>query len=452
MGQPGSGKTTLAGSIVERLQRPINRKSFDTLFCSLSPDIPTTATSLAVVKTLLYQLLNLRVGNMGIYHALFRAYHQCRTSDDLKTYEEYPWQALNDSLQHPAKGVNDLIVVVDGLDEIAEASSASLQASGGFSPTALLGKLASVANNAKGVRLIALSSSLKTMENAKRMKYIITSSDIRDDLHAVAMRALIHNHHFHGQKAYDQERLLDRMIQAADGSFLWVILASEILNVQKSPDALLKVVEGFENSKASAQDLIHRLFTSLNPSENAKKILSWVLAAERPLTIDEIHTLFTVDIKSGSFSDKGININESIRSVQPLLTIHERIVRFRHPIIHSALHEFASHGKIAIPLKDSETDLLLRALTYAKLTLKDRGSEPQIDNSDPEAMDSLFHQRHFLEYVVRYWALHFQQSSLAFKKPEDFKPSPDLQKALPATATLSILEALCWDNQNSTLR
>ena len=65
-GQSGAGKTTLAGSIVERLQRPMSKKQYDTLFCSLSPDIPTAATSLAVVKSLLFQLLNLRIGNMGI--------------------------------------------------------------------------------------------------------------------------------------------------------------------------------------------------------------------------------------------------------------------------------------------------------------------------------------------------------------------------------------------------
>lgn len=34
-GQPGSGKTTLAGSLAERLQRPVSRKTYATLFCSV---------------------------------------------------------------------------------------------------------------------------------------------------------------------------------------------------------------------------------------------------------------------------------------------------------------------------------------------------------------------------------------------------------------------------------
>jgi hypothetical protein len=223
-GPSGAGKTTLAASIVERLQRPVSRKQYDTLFCSLSPDIPTTATSLSVVKSLLFQLLKLRVGNMGMYYALFRAYHQCRTSEDLKSYEEHLWQALGEALQNPVEGSNELVLIVDGLDEIAESSSASIQASGALSPAVLLERLVSVTNQGKGTRLITLSSSIKMPSSVKGIHHQITREDVRDDLHAVAMRALIHNHHFHGQRAYDQEQVLDRIIQVAHGSFLITIL------------------------------------------------------------------------------------------------------------------------------------------------------------------------------------------------------------------------------------
>jgi hypothetical protein len=266
----------------------MNRKQYDTLFCSLSPDIPTTATSLAVVKTLLFQLLNLRVGNMGLYYAVFKAYHQCRSTGDLKVYEEYLWTAFADALSHPVDGGNELVIVVDGLDEIAESKSASIQASGAISPAALLEKLVSVTNQGRGVKLITLSSSMKMPTSAKGTQHQITREDLRDDIHAVALRALVHNHHFHGQRAYDQEQFLDRIIQVSHGSFLYAIIVCQILNAQKSPESLTKFLEGVEKQKPSIQDLILQLFTSLNTTSQAKTVISWILAAERPLTIDEM--------------------------------------------------------------------------------------------------------------------------------------------------------------------
>ncbi|EUC45871.1 hypothetical protein COCMIDRAFT_5004 [Bipolaris oryzae ATCC 44560] len=446
-GQSGAGKTTLAGSIVERLQRPMNRQQYDTLFCSLSPDIPTAATSLAVVKSLLFQLLNLRIGNMNMYWALFRAYNQCRNCEDVKTYEEYLWQALTEALQHPAAGSNELVIVVDGLDEIADSKSASVQALGGFSSTGLLEKLAKVTKQGRGVRLITMSSSVKLSSPSMGIQHEITRDDVRDDLHAVALRSLIHNHYFHGQRALEQEQLLDRVIQIANGSFLQLSLICELLNGQKSPDAMSKVISGLETSKPTVSDLIVTLFKQLNPSNDAKTMLSWVLAAERPLTIDEIRTLFSVDVQRGTISDKGVNVNEMFRSLEPLFTLHQRIVRFRHPVIHSTLHDLAETGKVSIPLEHSETDLLLRVLAYTKSVLKDSRSEPTFDISDPSTPDNLFKQYRFLEYAVRYWVLHLQQSPLAPKSNGEFKPTAELKKVFPETTMLAILESNCWNLQ-----
>jgi hypothetical protein len=445
-GEPGAGKTTLAGSIVERLQRPMNRKQYDTLFCSLSPDIPTTATSLAVVKTLLFQLLNSRVGNMGLYYAVFKAYNQCRTTGDLKVYEDYLWTALADALAHPVDKSNELVIVVDGLDEIADSKSASIQASGAVSPAALLERLVTATNQGRGVKLITLGSSIKMPSSAKGVHHQVTRDDLRDDIHAVALRALVHNHHFHGQRAYDQEQFLDRIIQTANGSFLYTILVCQILNAQKSPEALIKTLEGVEKQRPTVQDLVLQLFTSLNTSSQAKTVVSWILAAERPLTIDEIHTLFTIDVQRGTISDTGVKTNDIITSLEPILTLHERIVRFKHPIVQAALQDFAEKNKIAIPLKESETDLLLRVLTYAKFVLREKG-EPTLDNSDPSVGDRLYQQHHLLEYTVRYWVLHLQQSPLAPKPSGEFKPSTELQKALPETTIFAILEQLVWDTQ-----
>jgi hypothetical protein len=155
-----------------------------------------------------------------------------------------------------------------------------------------------------------------------------------------------------------------------------------------------------------------------------------------------VQTLFTVDVQRGTLSEaSGVNVNKSISALAPLLTLHERIVRFKHPIVHAALHDFAEKSKIPISLNDSETDLLLRVLTYAKLTLP-KSNEPTLDNSAPSVGDRLYHQHYLLEYAVRYWVLHLQRSPLAPKLSREFKPSAELQKALPDTVMLPVLEQL----------
>lgn len=133
---------------------------------------------------------------MAMYYALFCAYHQCRTSGDLKTYEEYLWQALTDTLKQPIEGGNDLAMVVDDLDGIAESQSASIQSAGAISPTALLEKLIKITDDGHRVRLIALSSSVKMPAPVSGIHHKVTRDDVRDDLHAVALRALVHSRHF----------------------------------------------------------------------------------------------------------------------------------------------------------------------------------------------------------------------------------------------------------------
>ena len=445
-GQPQSGKTILAGSIVERLQRPVNRKQVNTLFCSLSTDVPTSATSLAVVKSLLSQLLNQRVGNMAVYHALSRAYRHCKVSGDRKTYEEHLWQALEDTLKQPFDGGDDLVMVVDGIDGIDSSQSAFIPPAGGMSSDALLDKLVNITNQGQKVRLIALSSTAKMPFQARGVLHEVSAEDIRDDLSAVALRALAQNPDFQNNPGDEQETLIDRIIEAANGSFLWTILACELLKPQNSFDAMVAILQDLEGSKSSVQNLVHMLYTSVGSSSNADTLLSWILAAERPLTTQEIYTLFTVDVKNGTVMDQGIDVNDTLKSFKPFLSLNEHIVRFRHPAIHSALHELAQKNEISIPLEDSETDLLLRVLGYAKFTLRDKG-EPTADNEDPTIADRLFRQHCFLEYAVRYWVSHLQQSPLMPKDTAEFVPTADLQRVFPDTTTFPILEQLVWGIQ-----
>ena len=61
----GAGKTTLSAAIAERLQRPVARQSLQTTYVSIGA-VPSEATSLHVVKSILFQMLQNRVGNLAL--------------------------------------------------------------------------------------------------------------------------------------------------------------------------------------------------------------------------------------------------------------------------------------------------------------------------------------------------------------------------------------------------
>lgn len=403
--------------------------------------VPTQATSLHVVKSLLYQLLNLRVGNMSIYDALAKAYEHARHCTSVIAYEDHLWKALADALRHPDENAPDLVLIIDGLDELAGGTSTA---------QSLFEKLIDATEKGKGVKLISLSRSLKMPSKSHGVQIAINRGEIADDIHAVALRALKGCRAFHSHEGPEEESILTRIIQASNGSFLWAILACENLVFEKSKESFMKTLGNFETARPSIQELTQKILTALNPNEDARIVLSWLQAAERPLTIAEIKTLFSIDIQRGVLSDKGINIQATIKALKPLLSVHEHIVRLRHQEVHNAVKILVSQGKLNVPIKDGEVDMLLRSLAYAKYTLQEK-YEPTFAGLDQGQVNRLFNKHVFLDYVVRYWAHHLQQSSLFPKQPSaDFAITPELRKVFPDNVTLALLELFCWETELPT--
>ncbi|KAK7188148.1 nacht domain protein [Paraphaeosphaeria sporulosa] len=434
-GPPGSGKSTLAGSITDRLQRPFNKKPYDTAYISINASIPCEATSLALVKTLLFQLLKLRVGNVAMYYSLAWAYSESINAANGLEYEELLWKALADILKQPIEGGNDLVIVLDGIDELKGTQKA----------THTLEKLLEIITQGVRTRLVVLSTSAVST-SGHGAHYEITHGDIHDDIHAVILRALVHNHHFHSKNPPEQETVLDHLVHEAKGSFLWATIACEFLNLSKTNESFNKTLETLKSLSGDVQALVLKLFATLQLTNDAKVLLSWLLITERPLTVEEVHSLFSVDIQRATVSQTAVDVHSTIHSLRPFITTQEHIVRFKHSLIQFTLRDLAHQNKIQIPVKDSNTGVLLRILAYVKATLREKRA-PVVGGLEPHHADRLFHQHHFLEYIVRYWVDHFRQTPFYSPDLTEFKPSPELQHVFPDTTTLTLLEQICWEFQ-----
>ena len=153
-GKPGCGKTSLGASIVERLQRPLARKAFNTIYCSISATMPTQATTINVAKSILYQLLNQRCGNVRMFQSLLRAHERARRSATSPEYESHLWEAIGDALKNPFEKAAELVLIIDGLDEISTDENEASR---------LYDQLYRTVTDGKSSRLIVLSQSSKLL-------------------------------------------------------------------------------------------------------------------------------------------------------------------------------------------------------------------------------------------------------------------------------------------------
>lgn len=435
-GAPGSGKTTLAAALAERLQRPVARKSYATAFCSVGA-VPSQASTLHVVKSLLHQLLSARVGNLHLYKAITIAYEHSKYTADPSKYEDLLWNALEEALRTPLAQGKETILIVEGLDELVD----------GQSGQSLLQRLVRAVEQGNGVKLIALANNLSLPSGGKGTTQTITAAETKDDIHEVAIKTLARTSHFRSQTGREQETIISKIIDAAKGSFLWASLTCETLRMEKTVDAFNKTVSNLSNSKTSIEDLVQKIITSIEPTDDAKLLLSWLVNIARPLTYDEIESLFLMNPQHGTRSERRVNVHEIAQQISPLLTIQEDIVRIRHNLVQTATRTLLKQGKVTLSVKDQPTDLLLRLLSYAKVSLPEKG-EPTLDDSDRSVVDHYFSKFPLLEYVVRYYTWHLQQTSPATPgKPFEVKITSEMQKVFPDSVTLPILEWLCWDDQ-----
>ena len=437
-GEPGSGKSVLAGWIVERLQRPLGRKTYQSLSYSIEADIPSEATSLAVAKGLCLQLLESNVGDVALYNALAdlvdkRASHP----------EEALWKALSTGLDFAAtrsrEQSHDLMIVIDGLDKIKGDNGAK-------DVYHHLGELTSRHSN---VQALVLSTKEITASKGRVQKLPMTKDHTHNDVQLVLTRILSEYSHFRDQGEHQQEAIVDQICHGAKSNFLLAIMTAESLMHETSHEGFARAVKAFKEAPKSLKETVHKVVHALDFSKpDLGLVLSWLLVVERPLDVVEIQSLLRVDLQRGHLvSDKTSALDEILRASRSLLVVQNGIVRFRHSAVQAHLAEFHGDGKKLLGHSAAHTDLVTRSLAYTKHCLK-KDYEPSFERVDPADIDELFQSYSFLEYVVRNWTLHFRHSTM-YKSPTSFEISSQFKNIFPTSPQLALLEWTCWESQAS---
>ena len=459
-GKTGSGKTTLANWVLNRLQRPIGGKSVSTLsfFYGKSEalavrleeyksqtnqfadsNIAANATSLGMLKAFLYQLMSLNIGDIGLFKAISKAHAESKKLSSAEAQEEGLWKAFQDALEAIADDEGDtLTLIVDGIDEMNGQKPAAKRVSA---------KLHELARGIPGVRVIQFSQPLDLALEPSTEKIELSLDNIGDDIQAVVRQGLYRLPHFADRDYISQENIVDDIVAVSDDSMLSASLYTQYLLLQNTLEDFNKAVQDITKAPRTISDHVQRLLMSTKPDQDSQAVLSFLVSAQRPLSLNEIELLLRANSK-GAGLERTIDTSSIIRTISAFTVASEGLVAIKHNAIERALLSIPDNSPVSLHLKERHKDLLMRLFANAKSHLWDTGDELRLEFLTPAEVERKVGTNHLLEYTVRYWTTHFKLSSL-YKVQGDLQLPKEFALVFPTSVTFALLEAGCWQTQSS---
>lgn len=432
-GKSGSGKTIVSSVIVDYLQRPIGGVNYKCIFVPINSRIPSETSARAVVKAILCQLFEKRIGNVQLLQVLTDAYQRIRYSTTQEDYDNIMWNALERSLAAALPGAKELVLVIDGIDESS------------FGETALFKRLLGATTNGTNVRLITLGHETPAASRA-HMNVQVTEELISDDLMAVVRGRLDDCTAFKSMSEFDQESIAVRLGEAANGSFLWAKLASKRLRHETKPDALHDGVDKLVQSPPTMTDYVLHILQSSEVTEDARRMLMWLAAAERPLSLKELAALSAVQPDKNSIGDaKHVDVLKTLTPVNSLVFLQDGLLYLRHGQIRTAIWDVHVKGKLATNIKDPHADLATRLLTYIRLTVTDQ-HEPSLSPLDSHDTAQYTHRYPLMDFAIRYWPLHLTKTTV-FTNEGEAATTKAFSKHFPTTITALLLQDHLWSHR-----
>ena len=356
--------------------------------------------------------------------------------------EEALWNALAIGLDRFAgKGDDHLMIVIDGLDELKNHDNVK-------SVMEHMGLLTSKHGRLQAVTLSRTSP--KKPGRGKIQPFQIKPDYTREDLRHIAEHALEDYVHYKNLGGHAREIIVEKLIHTAHGNFLWLLLTIYLLRKESSSDAFEKALKVANETPLSLDQTIERMTEACDLAKfDARLSLSWMLVAERPMTLLEIRSLLQVDLQNRNTIQRKTDIGKDLLvALGPLVLIQHELVRIRHPAIREYLQGLQIHGTPAL-LKpgDTQADFAMRLLAYCKFNLTEH-QEPSLKVINKTHVHELFTKYVLLEYAVRYWTNHIQASSMYMER--SLQLSSEFKGIFPSSTSMAMLEWACWGPQTSS--
>ncbi|KAL4888861.1 hypothetical protein BDV59DRAFT_205714 [Aspergillus ambiguus] len=437
-GKPGSGKTILSSVMIDHLQYPIGGVSYKPIFVPINSRVPAKTAPRGIVKTILSQIFDKRIGNVRLYQILADAYNRCEQAVESDDYDNIIWSALESALQASLRGAKELVLVVDGMDEASCGEAALVQ------------RLKQATAGADNLKLILLGSQ-KFSTSSDQTNVSISPELIFDDIAAVVRRVLQPYQSFMDMSEEQREMTVNRITEAADGSFLWAKLACKQVKAEGSPNSqsLSKSVDSLIKAGYTVKDFVSSTLQSKTLSDDAKSILSWLITAPRPLALSELPALLSIHPEKGTITEKSIDPRQVLRPVSSLVFFQNGLLYLRHAQVRSAIMDTLGQGKSMV--KERNIDMARRLLLYTKHCVTTEHN-PTLTPLDPTDTERLLDQYPLLDFALRYWIDHATAAFGCTTDEEITQAVKELGKVMPTCARVPLLTMTIWQPKSTPVQ
>ncbi|ORX96502.1 hypothetical protein BCR34DRAFT_497725 [Clohesyomyces aquaticus] len=432
-----TGKTVLARWIFEKLQESIEEERYDVITYSVDTNVKYTTSPLTLIKSLLLQLLDRKIGHAGLLTRITEAMEHAQKGCSVAEVESKLWSALEACL-----GESKLLILIDGLDQLSGVRIGN--------PPALetLNRITKAKSNVKAIvltRPVSESAEKHCSEHLNLGTYQEAAADIQNYVEDFIQ----HRSELRTLKESEKQAMVQKYSDAANGSFLWAELQLQKVKHEQSASAILKSCTKAPKSVDESLDLLIAGLDVKQP--NTKHLLSWILAAERPLSVKEIKALLEVDLDGCAYRPFSADVERTVRNLcGSLVVVRDGLVYLRHPSIRERLMSTISAGsktsKLVIDIEEAHQELAIRSMAYVKLHLHS-DIEPQAELCGVQEMDTKFSAYHLLEYAARYWVLHFHSSKMYDAKANKLSLTPHFKLCFSSAIRLALLEGSCLARQ-----
>ncbi|KAK2599136.1 hypothetical protein QQS21_005397 [Conoideocrella luteorostrata] len=401
---PGCGKSVLAKFLVEHLRKPESKQDHPELLCHFffKDDSNEQRSSVLALRALLHQIFS-------DDKALLRHAFPVFESKGMAMFHDFEsmWDILSSVAMDPE--ATSLLIVLDALDECETASQMKLLTS--------LNKLynhKAVRSEKPFLKVILLSRP----ENNIKCSFNNSVETVRlrgeDETEAISgdVELVVRSHfdelEFQGLPRDFLSELQNSLIQRADRTFLWTTLMIRLFKDAAISGASQKeLLEILENRDIYA--IYSKLLERATHVDRSNKLLQLVLAAARPLSLDELNIALVVSPQLLTFTELQANLKHPMENYVKSTCGHFiRIIRSGVFLIHQSAREFllqrlpggeAALGTVPHSLISEECDstLLRSCMSYLFLMVV--------------AADREQHTNEFVDYAGTYWPQHLKDTN-----------------------------------------